>query len=256
MQRLYIIKVGTTFPATVKQFGDFDTWTAAALGEVDVETCILDAEHGAAFPTAGECAGVVITGSHAMVTDNLPWSVKLEKWIPTLLEARTPLFGVCYGHQLLARAAGGQIGFHPHGQEIGTVAVDLLSGSANDALFRSFPQSFRVHVTHSQTVLRLPPGATRLAANAYEPNHAFRLGDCAWGVQFHPEYNADIMRAYIREQADKLASAGLDVVELLRVVAETPVAAETFRNFARVVERRLANKANAGEGKGCADPVQ
>ena len=247
MKKLYIIKVGTTFCAIAKHFGDFDKWTTAALGVVDVETCILNVEHGAALPKAGECAGVVITGSHAMVTDNLPWSVKLEKWIPSLLEACIPLFGICYGHQLLAQAAGGQVGFHPRGKEIGTVLVHLLSDCTNDALFRSLPQSFVVHAAHSQSVLRLPPGATRLAANAYEPNHAFRLGDCAWGVQFHPEYNADIMRSYINEQAEELKSAGLDSSELFRAVSETPVAAETLRNFARIVEGRLADKEDAGD---------
>jgi GMP synthase (glutamine-hydrolysing) len=248
MKKLYIIKVGTTFPATAKQFGDFDTWTAITLGTVDVETCILDAEHGVALPAAVECAGVVITGSHAMVTDDLPWSVKLEEWIPSLLVARIPLFGICYGHQLLARAAGGQVGFHPRGKEIGTVAVHLLPDCANDALFRLLPQSFFVHVAHSQTVLRLPPSAIRMVVNNHEPNHAFRLGDCAWGVQFHPEYNADIMRSYIEEQADKLDSAGMDVPELLCAVAETRIAAKTLKNFARIVEGRLANKTNAGDG--------
>jgi GMP synthase (glutamine-hydrolysing) len=248
MKRLYIVKVGTTFPAIAKKLGDFDAWTAMALGDVAVETCILDAEHGAALPAAGECAGIVITGSHAMVTDDLPWSVKIEEWIPSLLEAHTPLFGICYGHQLLARASGGQVGFHKCGKEIGTVAVELLADCADDALFKSLPQGFFVHVAHSQTVLRLPPGATRLAANAYEPTQAFRLGYSAWGVQFHPEYNADIMRSYIEEQTYELKSSGLDVPGLLSAVAETPIAAETLKKFARLVEGRLANRANAGDG--------
>jgi len=242
MKKLYIIKVGTTYSTTAKKFGDFDVWTVAALGDVDVEICIVDAEHGDALPNAGKCAGVVITGSHAMVTDDLPWSVKIEKWIPSLLEASTPLFGICYGHQMLARAVGSQVGFHPHGKEIGTVAVHLLSDCANDTLFRSLPRSFVVHVAHSQAVLRLPRSAVRLAANAYEPNHAFRLGGCAWGVQFHPEYNADIMRSYINEQGEELKSAGLNVSELLCAASETPVAGEVLRNFACIVEERLTDR--------------
>ena len=248
MNRLYIIKVGATFSATAKQYGDFEAWTAATLGAVNVEICILDAENGAALPAAADCAGVVITGSHSMVTDNLRWSVQIEKWIPSLLEARTPLFGICYGHQLLAQASGGQVGFHPRGKEIGTVKIQLDPECANDALFRSLPQSFVAHTAHSQTVLGLPSSATRLAANAYEPNHAFRLGDCAWGVQFHPEYTANIMRSYIEAQAGELETAGLDVPELLRAVKETPIAAKTLRNFARFVERRLIDKANADNG--------
>jgi GMP synthase (glutamine-hydrolysing) len=242
MNRLYVIKAGTTFPATAAQFGDFDEWTVTALGAVDVETTIVDAEHGAPLPTAEECAGAVITGSHSMVTDNLPWSVTLEGWIQSLLNSRTPLFGICYGHQLLARAAGGQVGYHPRGKEIGTVAVQLLPDCPNDPIFQSLPPSFLVHVTHLQTVLKLPPGATCLAANVHEPNHAFRVGDWAYGVQFHPEYNVDIMRSYIQEQKDDLDAAGMDVARLLSTVGETPFAAQTLRNFGSIVRERLANQ--------------
>jgi GMP synthase (glutamine-hydrolysing) len=240
-KKIYIIKVGTTFSNTSKQFGDFDTWTMSALGQAGVETCVVDVINGdeKSLPEPEKCAGVVITGSHAMVTDELSWSVKVEKWIPSLLQTRIPLFGICYGHQLLARAAGGNVGFHPHGKEIGTVQINLFPDSTKDSLFQSLPQSFDVHVTHAQSVLRLPPGATRLAANSYEANHAFRVGHCAWGVQFHPEFNADIMRSYIKEQTVELMSIGFNISKLIGKVTETPIAAETIRNFCRVVERKM-----------------
>jgi GMP synthase (glutamine-hydrolysing) len=242
MKRLYIIKIGATFPATAKVLGDFDVWTTAALGDVDIETCVLDVEHGAPLPPSAECAGIVVTGSHAMVTDELPWSVELEKWIPSLLDTGTPFFGICYGHQLLARAAGGIVDFHPRGEELGTVQVHLLPDCAHDVLFRSLPRTFPAHVSHFQSVLRLPPKAIRLAFNDFEPHHAFRVGECAWGVQFHPEYNADIMRSYLQEDTTEPESSGLNIPELLLAVEETPVAARTLRNFGRFVEDRLANK--------------
>ena len=238
MKRLFIIKVGTTFPATAKQFGDFDSWTLDKLGTIDIETCVVDAERGAELPSAADCAGVIVTGSHAMVTDDLPWSIRLEEWIPSILSAKVPFLGVCYGHQLFARSRGGEIGFHPGGKEIGTVEIHLKPEYINDALFRSLPQRFHVHVTHSQTVLRLPAGAVRLAGNAHEPNHAFRLGDHAWGVQFHPEYDAGIMQSYIREQAEELESKGQNVSELLHTVRETPHSARILRNFADIVQGR------------------
>ena len=249
MKRLYIIKAGSTFPATAGRFGDFDRWTIDGLGKIKAETCVLDAEHGAALPTASDCAGVIITGSHSMVTDDLPWSIGLEAWIPSLLEAHVPFLGICYGHQLLARSMGGQVGFHPRGEEIGTVEICLRDEFVNDALFRLFPKSFAAHVTHSQTVLRLPPDAIPLASNSYEPNHAFRLGDRAWGVQFHPEYNAAVMRDYILEQADELESMGRSVRELLCAVKGTPVALQTLRNFAGIVENGLDNQGEEGLGK-------
>jgi len=239
VRKLYIIKTGTTFSSTAKQFGDFDLWTIKGLGATHTELCVLDVEHGAALPSMEDCAGAIITGSHAMVTDELPWSIKLEKWIPSLLKTHIPLLGVCYGHQLLARAAGGQVVTHPSGKEIGTVLIQLLPNSANDALFMTIPQSFRAHVSHSQTVSRLPAGAVRLAFNEYEPNHAFRIGDCAWGIQFHPEYNSDIMKSYILEQEDELISSGIDIPQLLGAVEETPAAATILRNFTHIVEKRL-----------------
>ncbi len=173
-----------------------------------------------------------------MVTDNLPWSIALEKWIPSLLSTGVPLFGICYGHQLLARAAGGEVGFHPQGKEIGTVAVDRLDAAIEDRLFHGLSASFPAHVTHTQTVLALPPGATRLAANRHEPNHAFRLGEVAWGVQFHPEYSADIMRAYIREQANEIVTTGMNLEALLQAVIPTPAAEDLPRRFARIVEEQ------------------
>ena len=243
MKKLYIVKIGTTFPTTEKRHGDFDRWTAIALGPVEIEIGIVDAEHGASLPKEEECAGVVITGSHAMVTENAPWSVKLERWITFLIQKKIPVFGICYGHQLLAQASGGKVDFHPYGKEIGTVRIQLLPGCSNDPLFEGLPESFLAHVTHSQTVLNLPEGAICLAANTHEPNHAFRLGECAWGVQFHPEYNTDIMRSYIQEQTKELESAGLDVSRLLYAVSETPIAVQILRNFGKFVVTRLSNKA-------------
>lgn len=247
MKALYILKVGTTFPALAEQFGDFDDWTEAGLGAIPVPIAVWDVERGEALPNPEQCAGVVFTGSHAMVTDCLPWSVAIETWIPALLNAGIPLLGICYGHQLLARAAGGEVGYHPQGKEIGTVEVELLPAAAQDPLFQTLPDHFRAHATHAQTVLRLPPGATPLAGNSFEPNHAFALAGCAWGVQFHPEYSADIMRGYIQAQAPSLEKAGKDVAALLAGVAETPVAAAVLRNFATLVATRLHSAAAAFE---------
>ena len=94
----------------------------------------------------------------------------------------------------------------------------------------------------------MPAGAARLAANEYEPNHAFRIGECAWGVQFHPEYDAGIMRSYIREQADELVSMGRNVPELLDTVTEAPVAAQILRNFVGIVQSRRPLKKKGTTG--------
>ena len=238
MKSLIVVKAGSTFSQTRQNFGDFDEWTCAGLGTGTLPRLVIDGRDQSPLPSVAACAGVVITGSHAMVTDKEPWSVRLEEWIRELIAGQVPFFGICYGHQLLAAACGGQVAYHPAGKEIGTVSIERLPAADADPLFAELPADFVAHVTHAQTVVTLPPGSVRLAANAFEPNHAFRLGPCAWGVQFHPEYTPAIMRHYIDEQAQELAAAGQDVTRLRKQVAATPVAAEIFRRFGHFCEKR------------------
>ena len=240
MKKLYIVKAGTTFSSTLQRFGDFDQWTRTALGPTTLPIAIIDVEDMAALPAAEDCAGVTVTGSHAMVTDKLEWSVRLEDWIAGLVARQVPFFGICYGHQLLGSALGGEVGYHPRGKEIGTTLIRCRKEAAEDPLFSALPREFWAHTTHSQTVLQLPPQAIALAKNDFEPHHAFRVGPCAWGVQFHPEYTGAIMGAYIEEQATQLSAAGQSVETLLAAVRETPAAAELFRRFTRYAAERLA----------------
>ncbi len=232
MDSLFIIKTGTTFPKTLQKWGDFGDWVRLGLQLAEDQVQVVDVVAGDPLPVAGNCRGVVVTGSHAMVTERPAWSVSVGNWLPSLIEAEVPLLGICFGHQLLADALGGRVGFHPGGREIGTVDIQLAPACQTDPLFSELPTGFPAHVTHAQTVLDLPPGATRLAGNFFEPHHAFRAGTCAWGVQFHPEFHRGIMACYLREQATELAAAGRHVEPLLRAIRDTPTSHQLLRRFA------------------------
>jgi GMP synthase (glutamine-hydrolysing) len=236
MKTLYIVKTGTTFAAVRRDHGDFDDWTRRAMGATRLPCMVIDAQGEPMLPPTEDCAGIVITGSHAMVSDQERWSVRLETWIRTLLAAAVPVFGICYGHQLLAAATGGVVGYHPQGKEIGTVDVQRCNLEEPDPLFDGLPATFTAHVTHAQTVIRLPPGALLLAGNRFEPHHAFRLGPCAWGVQFHPEYSPAIMRCYIAEQAAELQRLGRAPERLSGAVTSTAEAERLLVRFVRLCE--------------------
>lgn len=233
---LVIVKLGDTHEALRARRGDFENWIAAGLGTQTLPILVVDPRRGDALPAPDTLSGVVLTGSHAMVSHREPWSERTGEWLARLVAQDTPVLGICYGHQLLAHALGGEAGDHPQGMEIGTVTVTLEEAAATDPLLRGLPAAFQAHVVHRQSALRLPEGAVRLAGNAHEPVQAFRIGGNAWGVQFHPEFDAEAMRGYIDLLAEDLKSGGADPAALRDGVGRTDAAAGLLGRFARIVE--------------------
>lgn len=237
MPRLVILKTGTTYPALREVFGDFDSWFVARLApELNVHVVDVTVDDLPGRPEDWD--GIVITGSPAMVSDREPWSEQTASWLADAVRAEIPVLGVCYGHQLLAHALGGEAGYHPGGRETGTHSVELLDAALDDPLFKGLPRQFPAQLTHRQSVLRLPEEAVLLGRNEFEPHQAFRLGPCAWGVQFHPEFSSEVMRAYLEVQAPDLAKEGLDADALLAAVSSAPAASSLLDRFSRIVMNR------------------
>src|SRR5690606_8748056 len=209
----------------------YEDWLAEGLG---VSADVRDLPEGDALPAPDAPGAVVITGSSAMVTDRLEWSERAAAWLPEVLRHGTPVLGICYGHQLLAHALGGKVGANPRGREIGTVEVELTDEGRRDALLGGPRTTLVVSASHRQSVLRLPDGARHLAANALDPNQAFAIGERAWGVQFHPEWDHDVMRAYLEDRADVLRAEGLDPDALLARVRPSGDGPAILRRFAEI----------------------
>ena len=155
--------------------------------------------------------------------------------MPDLIEKEIPLMGICYGHQLIAKALGGRVENHPQGMELGTVDIQTNDSCGSDYLFKGLPRSFKAHVSHSQTVIELPENAVLLAGNLFERHHAFRIGISAWGVQFHPEYNKTIMNSYIENIAKHSETIKVKKQALIENVQETPFAASVIKRFGRLL---------------------
>ncbi|WP_319469206.1 glutamine amidotransferase [uncultured Pseudodesulfovibrio sp.] len=231
MKPFLIIRTGSTFSDYAALNDDFTDWTARAMGLGQSEWSICDVRAGDPLPEPDSFAGCVLTGSHDMVTERAPWMLDAAAWLRGVL-GRIPVLGICFGHQLMAEAFGGKAGFHPNGPEIGSVDVTLNSAAKNDPLFSQLPQTFPAHVTHSQSALVLPSEAVLLASSEHEAHQAFRIGEKAWGVQFHPEFDADASRHYVRMQENLLVKQGLDAGVVYDDVRETPDSASVLRHFA------------------------
>lgn len=234
-RKLHILKLGTTLDTLLKERGDFEDWILSGMEISREQTVVVDVSRGDKLPHYGNCSGVVISGSHDMVTEHYTWSEQTAEWLPGLIERRIPTLGICYGHQLLAYAMGGKVGNNPRGREFGSVYITLNENAAKDHLLGECPRTFLAHVGHTQSVLRLPPGATRLAASAFDANQAYVLSDCAWGLQFHPEFDASIMIEYIRTYRDLLREDGKDPEALLRECVDTTSALQLLRRFTAII---------------------
>jgi GMP synthase (glutamine-hydrolysing) len=232
MKPVLIVCTGRA-PDTIRaRHGDFHHWflIAARLGG---PVQVVDVTAGESLPSAKSVAGAMITGSAAMVTERAAWSERTAGWIRDAMDSELPMLGVCYGHQLMAHALGGRVDYLPGGREIGTLPIELMPEAEHDPLLRAFPSTFRAHTTHEQSVLEPPSGSTVLARSARDPHHLLRYGRNAVSLQFHPEFNADVMRAYIQRKSSVMRQEGSNPGQVFRQVAPTPMARRLLRTFAR-----------------------
>jgi len=156
---------------------------------------------------------------HADEDERHPWLGEEKRILARLLDAGTPLLGVCLGSQLLAEAAGAEVR-RARAPEIGWHEVVLEPAATGDPLLGSLPQRFTAFGWHSYETT-LPPGATALA-HSETCLQAYRAGDSAWGIQFHAEVSpADLEHWTVNYEEDPDAVAiGLDPEALGRRNAE------------------------------------
>lgn len=239
MTSLLIIKAGsaeTTVPDIVADRGDFERWIACGIGMSMDETHVARIRDGEPLPEPSAYRAIVITGSAAMVTDRADWTERLREWIPVAIRARVPMLGICFGHQAIADALGGRVDWNPRGREMGTISVQITEHAKADPLFCVLPPEAPFHASHLQSVFELPPGATHLAFNDHDPNQAFRVEGHVWGVQFHPEFELDVIRGYIVSRAEALEAEGLvpsALLERTRTSAHGAKLLERFGAFVR-----------------------
>lgn len=188
---------------------------------------------GALPPLGGEMA-VIITGSALSVTEALPWKDAVSAWLRELVSREVPVLGICFGHQLLAHALGGRVSTNPNGREMGSTQLTLLG---DDELFAAGSSSW-VNNTHVDSVVELPPGARVLGRTALEPHAAVRFGPSAWGVQFHPELDADVLRDYFEARRSTLLAEGFDIEASERALVDAPDAARLIGRFLELARAR------------------
>ena len=155
------------------------------------------AYRNAPFPDPSRATGVIVLGGEMGVHDNeeFPHLARVRSLIAETLRVGTPLLGICLGGQLLSQVAGGSVASpSPHGEQ-GICRVDLTGEGTRDPLFAGIDSCFVTFQLHNDS-FTTPPGALLLASSPACPAQAFRLGSCAYGLQFHPEVDRAIVSCW------------------------------------------------------------
>jgi GMP synthase (glutamine-hydrolysing) len=236
---LLILVTGDPVPAVQRELGDFPTLIKNAVASAwKGQWHVVDAR--AALPDGVEWAGVIITGSAESITQPNSWMAPALDYVRSLVEASVPTFGICFGHQMLGAALGGRVKNNPKGREIGTVQLRVheLDPLVERALEQASVEAFQVNMTHMDSVVTLPPGARVLASTLLEPHALVRFAPNAWGVQFHPEIDRQVMLRYIEHRRAEIEAEGFNGVLLQAEAKDTPKSAGLMRTFVQGIASR------------------
>ncbi|WP_026066317.1 type 1 glutamine amidotransferase [Actinoalloteichus spitiensis] len=179
-------------------------WLSSAGAELDV----VQPDRQEVPELSGYHALVCLGGRvHAEDVIAHPWLVDVRARLLTAVGQGLPTFAVGLGAQVLAAATGGRVEANPDGPQAGPTLVAKRDAAAEDELFEDLVLMPLVVRAHRDSVTRLPPGATLLAASPGCQHQAFRVGTAAWGVQFHIETTPEMVRDWFDADQELAAAA-------------------------------------------------
>ena len=189
-----ILKTDSVLPDLAARFGEYPDMFAALLHREDPDLVFAtwDIVGGEIPSDPGECDAWLITGSRHSVYEDHPWIPPLEEFVRSVHATGGKLIGVCFGHQLVARALGGKTGKADAGWTIGVQPQEILEpfSWAVDQ-----PRELDLIHSHQDQVLRLPEGARQVGRSPTCPNAMFQVGENIMTVQGHPEFSPEYARA-------------------------------------------------------------
>lgn len=190
-----------------------DWWTEDGLTIDVVMAC-----DGQEIPDLDGYAALVLLGGGLMPDEDekAPWLPREREVAGQAVESGLPVLGICLGGQLLAHVGGGEVRAKHGEPESGSTLLTRRAEADGDHLFGPLPGVFRAIEHRVDAITELPPGALWLASSEKCPIQGFRLGERAWGLQFHPEVTGDRVANWNRESLEKQGFDPDEVVQTAR----------------------------------------
>lgn len=155
--------------------------------------------------------GVVWSGSALNVYDDCPEITAQRKLAEQVFSAGLPVFGSCWGLQILSTVLGGRVHKNPRGRELGPVQIEVTDAGLTHPMLAGRPRHFTALAAHRDEVAELPPHAVLLAGNTISPVQALEVnhgGVKFWGAQYHPEIDYITIAAIMQRTHEALLREG------------------------------------------------
>ncbi len=201
MMKIGILLVGRASEDLVDEYGTYAEMLIALINTeeqvFEFKTFnILDDE----FPKDHlECDGWIVTGSPHGVYEDHSWIPTVSQLINNVYEANLPIFGVCFGHQLIAQALGGHVEKSEKGWGLGLHTYQVNN---KPDYMSNLSEEVTLNICHQDQVLRPPQGATVYAKSEFCENAGFYIKDKVLTMQAHPEFLVDFTKALLAARRD------------------------------------------------------
>jgi len=204
------------------------------------ELSTTELSNGETLPNSlNDIAAVIILGGPMNVyeEDAYPFLKDEDRFIRKIIIEEIPLLGICLGGQLLSKACGGRISKSPV-KEIGWRTVELTREGMNDLFFQKLPKTFKVFQWHDDA-FEIPKGTTHLAKARLCKNQAFKVGNNAYGLQFHIEVTKDMIDTWVEDEERKTDRKKI-LGDTIKVKNDFEMqASRIFLNFKEIIESSL-----------------
>lgn len=184
------------------------------------------AAHRGELPSSpGACDAWISTGSKYSVYDGTPWIAELAGFIRSLDK---PFVGICFGHQMLAHAMGGEVAKAKQGWGVGVLPLEILK---EEPWMKPAMSQVRIQHMHQDQVLRLPEKSVLLGRSPHCDVGMFRIGETKLGIEGHPEFTVEYGAALINARRKQIGAQTDRALNSLKEKSDGPVVGRWIGNF-------------------------